>query len=467
MPVDIVSETAAAEKQGKGALVRTLATASTRLLDLPFRYGLHFLIAARLGIADVGAFYIVFSVMTMASGFGRLGVDRATTREVAAAMGLDLPNAVRKVVRRSFMITLMNSGIITAALVLLSKPVAVYILHKPALAIPMAIGAISIMPQNLANAAAGALAGLGRVATSQMIYAWLWPGLFCIAALTVPLTVNRTLLLIVASMTVSAILGIVLMLRILPERHPDGTTIEQPSLFKLGAQLFSMELLQLAISSAPPFVLGIVASTTEVGRYAVAWRIVLLLNLLVSAMAAVASPAFARAFAIGDHDTLRRTARQAVGVCTGLAILPVILLAINPVFFLSFLGKAYAPAAPALRILLIGQMSLILCAAVPEMLGMTGYAKKLLNINMVSLVVLLAGLAAFTPRYGDVGAAGGTALAMIVSAIAVSYAAKRDLGVIPLVNVVQDGYAQLLRTLRPATASDSPSLSDIHDIDNV
>jgi O-antigen/teichoic acid export membrane protein len=193
---------------------------------------------------------------------------------------------------------------------------------------------------------------------------------------------------------------------------------------------------------------------------------VLLLNLLVSAMAAVASPQFARAYAIFDHATLRRVARQAVGISTALSALPVILLAANPVFFLGRFGAAYAPAAPALRILLMGQTTLILCAAVPELLGMTGHAKTLLKINIASLIVLLAGLAVFTPRFGAAGAAMGAALAMVVSAVAVSYAAKRYFNLIPLVTVFQDGRDQLRRTLRPATASDTPDIREIHDIDN-
>ena len=466
MPAELMSESVDSSAPREGFLRRTVVTASTRLLDLPTRYGFHFLIAARLPIAEVGAFYIVFSVMTLASGFGRLGVDRSVTREVAAALGRDLPQSARVVIKRGFLTTLSNSAIMTVLLLLVSRPIAVYVLHKPGLAWPLALGAISILPQNVANAAAGALAGLGRVATSQMIYQWLWPALFCVAALSMKLTVNGTLMLIVGCMMVNAAIGIGLMLRVLPTRHPETVTLEQPSLFRLGLQLFSLELLQLAISTAPPFVLGIVATTTDVGRYALAWRLVLMLNLLVSAMGAIASPQFARASAIGDTATLRRVASQSVGFCTGLSILPAILLAINPAFFLVRFGADYAPAGPVLRVLLLGQIAMILSTAVPEMLGMTGHAKTLLKINGVSLLVLLAGLIVLPSRFGDVGAATATALAMTVSAIAASWAARRDLGIVPLQLFLADFRGQLRKALSPATASESPSDSVIQDIDN-
>ena len=466
MPADGIGKSGGPPTPRDGFLRRTLVTASTRLLDLPTRYGFHFLIAARLPIAEVGAFYIVFSVMTLASGFGRFGVDRSVTREVAAALGRDRPHSARNVIWHGFRSMLLFSGIITALLMLASRPIAIYILHKPALAWPLALGAITILPQNVANAAAGALAGLGRVATSQMIYQWLWPGLFCVAALSLPLTLNVTLLLIVACLAVDAVVGVALMIRLLPEVHPEAVTMEQPSLFKLGIQLFSLELLQLAITTAPPFVLGIVAATTEVGRYALAWRIVLMLNLLVSAMGAIAAPQFARASAKGDSAALRRVASQSVAFCSGLSIFPAILLAINPALFLSRFGAAYAPAAPVLRVLLLGQIFLILSTAVPELLGMTGHANTLLKINGASLLVLLAGLSVLPSRFASLGAAAATALTMIVSALAVSYAARRDLGIVPIQLALYDFRRTLRDALRPATASEIPSESVIQDIDN-
>ena len=165
-----------------GFLSRSLLTAGTRFLDLPSRYGFHLLIVARLSIAEVGGFYIVFSVMTLAAGFGRLGIDRALTREVAAALGRGQPEIVRLAIWRAFLITLIQTGIVAALLASCAALIAGYILHKPALLLPLMLGALTILPQNVSTTAAGALAGLGHVATSQMIYSWLWPALFCMAA---------------------------------------------------------------------------------------------------------------------------------------------------------------------------------------------------------------------------------------------------------------------------------------------
>jgi O-antigen/teichoic acid export membrane protein len=415
-----------------GFISRSLVTAGTRLLDLPSRYGLHLLIAARLPVAEVGAFYIVFSVMTLAAGFGRLGVDRALTREVAGSLGRESPNTARKAIKRAFLVTLLQTGAIVALLAMAAAPLAIRVLQKPGLAVPLVLGALTILPQNISTTAAGALAGLGRVATSQMIYSWLWPALFCVAALAMPLDVQRTLLLIGVSLLINAAVGMSLMLKAVPPRESESLALSVGPFFGVGISFFSLELVQLSIAAAPSFVLGMYAATTTVGLYALAWRIVLILNIAVSAMAAIASPQFARAAALGRSDDLTRVAAQTIGLTLALSGIPIVLLAAKPVFFLDLFGKGYAPAAGLLRILLAGQTVLVLATAVPELLGMTGCARTLTRINVTSLVILLLCLGVLTPRYGSLGAAVATSATMAVNGIAVSIAAKRRLGFVPL-----------------------------------
>jgi O-antigen/teichoic acid export membrane protein len=447
-------------------IFRTLRTASTRLLDLPSRYGLHLLIAARMPIDQVGAFYITFAVFTLASGFGRLGMDRTITKEVAASLGRDQVETARKTIRRGASQIILQSTVIALVLAALAKPIALYILHKPELTIPLVISAFIMIPQNIANAVAGALAGLHRVATSDMIYQWLWPGIFCIVGIVIPLNVTRALMLIFASMSVAAILGSIILWKVLPRKKPQTEPAVVPPLFHLSLSFFTLDLMQLAIGSAPSFALGIVASTTEVGRYALAWRIVLALNLLVAAIGSIVSPQFARAYAQQDWKSLRRTAANAVGLTLALSGLPMLLLVLNPALFLRPFGSAYLPAVPALRILLIGQAALILCTSVPELLGMTGHAKPLMRSNMISMTVLIIGLAILSPHFGDVGAAIATAITMIVNAVGVSMAARRDLKFVPLFEFYRTARERLRGELKPAVASDMPSSSDVQEMVN-
>lgn len=409
----------------------SLVTTATRLIDVPCRYGMHLMIALRLTLPEVGAFYIVFGAMTLAAGLGRLGVDRALTREMARVLAGEETALARAAMARAFAIVGGLSLALTALSAAAAWPLAHWVMHKPAMAPLFLIGALTILPQNIANVAAGALAGLHRVTQSQIVYTWLWPGLFCILAFLLPLTDGLALAAVAAAMTLGAVIGGVMLFRALPARQAVGAATPAP-LLATGLSLFSLELVQLLISAAPPFVLGIVAPTDEVGLYAIAWRVVLVIYMFVSGVSSLVSPRFARLYVLGDLAGLRQEAARAIGFALALAVLPIFVVSIEPHRILLLFGQQFAPAASTLRILLLGQLAATLTTTTPELLGMTGYARSLLRVNGVALVTLLAGLAWFAPHSGADGAALATTLTMVVNAVGTTWAASRELGFVPL-----------------------------------
>lgn len=407
-------------------------TTATRLIDLPCRYGMHLLIAIRLPLAEVGAFYVVFGTMMVASGLGRIGIDRAATREVARLLAQDETAAARATMARAAVTVTLLSLLLTVATMLLAWPAAHYVMRQPEMVPLFILGALSILPQNLANLVAGSLAGLHRVTQSQIIYTWLWPGLFCLLALPFQMSVAHALIAVAVAMALATAIGAVMLLRDLPARHGDGTTAATGSLVPTGLSLFSAELVQLLISAAPPVALGALASTSEAGLYAIAWRVVLIIYMFVSSIGSITAPRFARYYVLEDHFRLKREAGRAIGFALALSVLPILLVTIEPARILMLFGAKFEPAAAALRWLLIGQLAATLTTTTPELLGMTGYARSLLRINAVSFVVLLGGLVLFVPGMGAQGAALATSLTMIVNAAGTTLACRRLLGFVPL-----------------------------------
>ena len=302
-------------------------------------------------------------------------------------------------------------------------------MQKPEMVPLFLIGALTILPQNLAQTGAGALAGLHRVTQSQIVYTWLWPGLFCILAFLLPLTAGHALAAVAASMVLQVVIAVVMLVRGLPARQGDG---KAAPLLATGLSLFSAELVQLLISAAPPFMLGALSTTDAVGLYAIAWRVVLVIYMFVSGVASMVSPRFARLYALGDRAGLMREAGKAIGFALTLSILPILLVTLEPVRILSLFGHQFAPAASTLRILLVGQLAATLATTTPELLGMTGYARSLLRINAAALAVLLVGLGVLTRSMGADGAAIATAATMIVNAIGATIICRRELGFVPL-----------------------------------
>lgn len=475
----------------------SLVSLGVRLLDLPSRYGFHLLIAAMLGVVETGNFYIVFSTMVALAGFGRLGIDQALTRQIAMDVASGRAAAVRPTIRRALAIVLLASVAVSVLLGAGAFAFADHVLKKPALAWPLVLGALSFVPQNLGAALAGALAGLQRVGFSQMIYSWLWPAIFCAAAIPLGLaggmTVANTLVLIAASFALTALAGAWLLKRFLRELATGGSggsgesgeiggsgsgeigvsggigrsgvsgvsgvsggigasgesgesgigasgasgeagapALEAAHLLKPGLPLFTLEFTKLLITSAPAIVLGIVASSRETGLFALAWRLALVVNLLISGVTGMAAPKFASLHARRDREGLERSAAQAIGIVVALALPATLCMLLFPERLLALFGPGYGSGAAALRVLAIGQIAAACFTAMPELLGMTAHTSVLYRINVCSVAVLLVGLAVLAPFGGSVGAAVAASLAIAVNGAMAAWAAHRLLGVLPL-----------------------------------
>ncbi|MDR3517272.1 MAG: polysaccharide biosynthesis C-terminal domain-containing protein [Azospirillaceae bacterium] len=441
----------ASSRFGRGMVRGALVTVGVRMLDLPSRYGFHLLVAAALGVDQAGRFYVVFSTMVALAGFGRLGIDRALTRQVAAALATGVDEVIRPTIMRAFGAVAVAS----LAMAALLASGAVLLTGKSDLAGLLVLGALAIIPQNLGAVAAGALAGLNRVGLSQMIYSWLWPALFCGVALCFGTALTAALILIAACFTVTALVGLILLWWALRQVGGAGASPRPPAapLLRLGLSLFTLELLQLLIAAAPTLILGMVAASDAVGRFALAWRIALVTNVVVSAVTGMAVPKFAACDARGDRHDLARAATHAVGLGVGLGLVPVLAMLALPVPLLGLFGHGYATGAATLRILALGQLIAACFTAMPELLGMTGHTAILRRINMASALVLLAATLLLAPAWGSAGAATATVLAILVNGGGAAWAAHRSLGIAPLRDL-----ARWLRPgwMRPSTMPATP-----------
>ncbi len=429
-----------------------LASLGVRLLDLPSRYGLHLLVAASLGVMESGRFYIVFSIVNTLAGFGRLGVDRALTRQLAVDMASGRDGGLRSATRSATRVVVLMSLVATALLAGFATPVADFVMHKPDLALPMIIGALAILPQNLCTVVAGGLAGLYRAGYSQMVYSWLWPAIFCIAALPLvymkQFTVLHALLLMVVSFVTACGVGFVLLRRFLAP-YPDNGQVwrEKPHFLARGLSFFTLELTQLMIAAVPAIALGIAASPQQTGLFALAWRIALINLLFINGVTGMAAPKFAALYAHHDVQGLNRSAAQAIGLVLCLALPVTALMLLFPERLLAAFGSGYSAGATILRILAIGQLVAACFAGMPDLLGMTAHLAALRTINFISLGVLLVGLLVLVPTGGSTGAAIATSLAIAFNAAAAAWAAHRLLGLFPLATVWH-GFLVRLRLVR-------------------
>ena len=415
-----------------------ITTLGTRAIDIPSRYGFHLLIATNLGVIDAGGFYIVFGLLTIAAGLGRLGVDRAMTREIARALARNDYEAARYTIWQGLKCVLAFSSCAAACMAVSAPFLARELFNDPKLEASITLAAIALVPLCLSAAIAGALAGLHRVNRSQMIYSWAWPATFCAITFWQDLTLIGAFQMMVASIAVTAFIAAGL----LTEAWPHGGSRISPSkrddlgFVRIGLSLFSIELVQLMIAALPLLVLGVVASQQEVGIYAMAWRLVLVINLLTVVIAAVASPRFAVAAMSANTGDLKLLSTHVLGVSLALSALPVLFLAIGSTYFLSLLGAGFAAGVATFQILLASQVILLLSACTPEMLGMSGNEKPIQFLNRIAMIMYIPVLIILSMNFGDEGAAAATVSMTLMISIGSSLLAKKHLGFIPLLQLL-------------------------------
>jgi O-antigen/teichoic acid export membrane protein len=366
------------------------------------------------------------------------------TREVAQAMAREDPHGARVAIWRGLGVV-ATYALAAAAITSLAAPtLAIRVFADPSLTGPLRVSAIIILPLCLSAAMAGALAGLHRLSLSQMIYSWSWPAIFCLIAAWSDLNLDNAFNLLLGAVTLTAVLSSGFLIMAWPrggERTAPALSLGQFA--ALGFSLFTTEVVQLLVAALPALVLGVVASKVEVGIYAMAWRLAMVVNLLVVTMAAVASPRFAAAAARGDTQGLKHTAMQTLAITIALGAVPLLALAIGAPSWLSLFGEGFADGATALRILLAAQAIHVLAACTPEMLGMAGYERPMQRVNQIAVLVYGPLIVALCVWAGDVGAAIATLVMAMITAIGSSMLAQRHLGFVPLALLLGVGRARL------------------------
>ncbi len=105
----------------RGLLLRGSAwAAGGRLATGIVVLGVHALVAHLLPPADVGRFFLMYSVVLVASTVGRLGIGRTVVRQLGQVNARDCPGRARPVLARAFL--LVGVGGIVVASVLGSAP---------------------------------------------------------------------------------------------------------------------------------------------------------------------------------------------------------------------------------------------------------------------------------------------------------------------------------------------------------
>ncbi len=170
----------------------------------------------------------------------------------------------------------------------------------------------------------------------------------------------------------------------------------------------------MALQRVDGLVLGAIHGARAAGIYEGAARTTMVASSVLIAVSAIAAPTVGALHARGDRATLQRMVRAAARWM----LLPSLVLAVGLVALagpvLSLWGPDYVEAAPALRILVVGQLVNAAVGPVGYLLSLTGHERRAAGVFATAAGLDLVLCLLLVPPLGLVGAALATSAATIL-----------------------------------------------------
>jgi O-antigen/teichoic acid export membrane protein len=404
-----------------------------KVMGAGLAFAFNVVIARKIGAEGSGIFYLALTVATVATIFGRMGLDNAVLRFTAANASVSDWAAVKGVYRKGMSISLAASAVTTAVVFVLSSWIAGTIFSKPEIASPLRWMSLSILPISLAFLHSEALKGLKKIFGYAFIQGQngVSLSLFSLAGLYLlgALGVQGAVLSYVLSAAVTATIGYFLWRHATPQLKGIAGNFRASMLLKTSMPLFWVSSMNVILTWTSTFFLGIWGSSREVGIFSMASRTALLISLVLMAVNSIAAPKFAALYAKGDKKTLGRITVNSSGLMAVLASPVFLTFVFAPHWVMGFFGPKFADGSTALIILSVGQFVSVCSGSVQYLLMMSGNEKDVRNDVFLTVAVNVGLNCLLTPKFGITGAAIAASTGLAVRNIAAVWIVKHRLGI--------------------------------------
>ena len=411
-----------------------------RVLGAGLAFGFNVYLARIFGAEGAGIYFLALTVLMIASVFGRMGLNNALLRFVAAGASVGDWAEVKGVYNKGMAMAVSASIIATVAMFLMAPFIATSVFGKPELAGPVRWMALSVLPMTLAILHAELLKGLKRIRDSVSLQflgvpALSFAGLYLIGS---SWGVEGAVLAYTGATIFTALAGLLLWRVATPRLKEIKGRFDTQRLLRSCTPLFWSTLMSLLMNWTAIFMLGIWGTSEDVGIFGVASRTAMLISLILVAVNSIAAPKFAELHRRGDMQALGRTARSSAKLMT-MMVSPVFLFFIFfPDLVLSIFGSEFIGGGTVLIILAIGQFVNVATGSVGYLLMMSGNEHLMRNITGVSALVNILLNLWLIPIYGILGAAIATTVSLSVQNFMAAFHVFKSVGVVTLPWVSQN-----------------------------
>jgi O-antigen/teichoic acid export membrane protein len=412
----------------------------SRLITAFAAFAANLVLARLLAPADLGAYFLAFSVVSVGSLLGLLGTEQAVVRLVAESVDTGRPGRARRVLRSAFALGGVGAVALGAGYLLLGGLLERDVFGSPALAEVTGLVAAWMVAVALQLLIAEAFRGLHDLRLASVFFS-LGNGVLLTLALVVAsladarVPLRTVLLLAVGVNLVSLALAAAVLRRRVASLPVDGEPAGDAGIgavARLAWPLLVMNLTLVALGQGyvDLWIVGAAGSEQDVAVFGAAARAVMLVVLPILILNSVVAPLIAGTHAQGRTHELERTLRLATTAAAvpTLVVWAAFVLLGAPILGLLY-GDAYRDGAVVLALLSTGQLVNVLVGPCAAVLTMTGHQRTAMLITVAGgLVIVVGGLVLVGP-YGIDGVAAATAAGITVTNLAYWVAARRATGI--------------------------------------
>lgn len=406
-----------------------------RVFTVLSNLAINVLIARLLKPQEVGAYFLLVSVVSMVTIFALAGTERAIVRIIAESTGRGEPGRARTAVRKSFLI-IGTTSLVTAALFYLFgfKLLIRHVFHVQLLEELTLIGAIWVIFWSFESLTAEMFRGFQQIHLA-VVFKRLAPNILVVSGVLIGSllregwTLKQFTLLVLFAWIASVLLSAWMILRYSDSMRGAGK-VGVSEILKLSWPMWIVSFVTFSLPQVDLWLVAFFETAEVVAVYGAASRLFRFVAVPLLIVQSVVPPLIAEMHARGETSELEKGLRTAAT----LSFIPGSIIIAAYMFFGDFIlrlvyGSYYSQGTLILQILSIGMLTRILSGSSQSTLMMTGHERLMMQISIFSGLVMMLGGICVGGRFGETGIAIAVTVSITLQSLLSLFYAKKMTGI--------------------------------------
>lgn len=392
------------------------------------------LIARMITAEEMGAYFLLFSVISVGVLMASLGMQVATVRLVAQAMAKGLPGIARATVVMVLRIGIASAVLITVAIGVGGDVFAYHVFNVPEIADVKWFAAVFTFNLVLLNLMAESFRGFHAFGLAAIFSNNTITNVSMVVLLTASMFIyaDADLKLVLTNSVISSVLGVALAAFVMRRRLAalgDATQVTVKSVLNVSLPLMMSGVTLFVLTQADLWIIGMFASSQDVAVYGAAIRMSQLIFMPLLIGNTMLAPFIAELYTQGESAKLENVIRSVstISVAFALVMLTIFVVAGDSILALAF-GEYYRNAHLLLVIISAGQCVNVWCGPNVVTLINTGHQKSVMYVSLTFGALIVVGSVMVVESLGARGVASIMGVVVAAQAVYTLCLVKRKTG---------------------------------------